>query len=324
MTTFKISKRILDGAIYDHDVSVRVVGVSDMIAAEGKYHPNCYKRFLNKAQKIHAKSDILMIWLCRELENAAQLGHVVDLTEVRTRYCTLAEEAGTEIPPSFISRLATFKDKLKPHIYDIYEFIVLRDQAVHERKTILVPLNFIHIPLSKLIEDQDDNNDMPIPLFNPKQDNDFLSMVHVALELRPDILCHPPYREVNVSEEESLACVPDMLYMFLNLLLGGQDLLDKSDLDDDIEETDHASKSDHAPNSNKQEQHKHMRVLSIGQDIVYSVNGGKVWTPKHVGLGSSLHQATRSRQLIELFHEAGHTVSYRDVLRLDTAIAKTH
>ena len=138
-------------------------------------------------------------------------------------------------------------------------------------------------------------------------------MVDVTLKRRSDILCHPPYRGVNVSEEESLACVPDMLYMFLNLLLGGQDLLDKSDLDDDIKETDHASKSDHAPNSNKQEQHKHMRVLSIGQDIVYSVNGGKVWTPKHVGLGSSLHQATRSRQLIELFHEAGHTVSYRDV-----------
>ena len=45
-----MSKQILDGAIYDHDVSVRVAGVSDLIAAEGKYHPNCYKRFLRDKQ----------------------------------------------------------------------------------------------------------------------------------------------------------------------------------------------------------------------------------------------------------------------------------
>ena len=64
-------------------------------------------------------------------------------------------------------------------------------------------------------------------------------------------------------------------------------------------------------------------MLSIAQDLVYSINGGKKLTPKHVGLGSTVHQATRSKQLAQLFHSAGHVVSYDEILRLDTALAES-
>ena len=47
-----------------------------------------------------------------------------------------------------------------------------------------------------------------------------------------------------------------------------------------------------------------------------------MWTPKHIGLGSSLHQATRSKKLVQMFHNAGHIISYRDIRRVDTALAK--
>ena len=72
----------------------------------------------------------------------------------------------------------------------------------------------------------------------------------------------------------------------------------------------------------KQEQLVETRVLSIAQDLVYSVSGGRKWTPQHVGLGSSLHQATRSKKLVEVFHCAGHTIIYWDVGRVDIALAK--
>ena len=36
------------------------------------------------------------------------------------------------------------------------------------------------------------------------------------------------------------------------------------------------------------------------------------------GPGSTLHQMTRSRQLVSLFHKSGHTISYKDVLLIDT------
>ena len=45
VTTFKMSQQILEGAKCDHGLSLRAAGVSDLIEAEGKYRPNCYKKF---------------------------------------------------------------------------------------------------------------------------------------------------------------------------------------------------------------------------------------------------------------------------------------
>lgn len=62
--------------------------------------------------------------------------------------------------------------------------------------------------------------------------------------------------------------------------------------------------------------------MSVAQDIVYGVSDGKKWTPKHIGLACTLHQMTRSKQLLNLFNSAGHTLSYKDVLRIDTGLAE--
>lgn len=52
------------------------------------------------------------------------------------------------------------------------------------------------------------------------------------------------------------------------------------------------------------------KVLSVAQDLMYGVSGGKKWTPKHIGLGSTevryIRQRTRSKHLMQLFHNAGH------------------
>ena len=62
------------------------------------------------------------------------------------------------------------------------------------------------------------------------------------------------------------------------------------------------------------------RIFNIVQDIVYAVSTHV--TPKHVRLGSTLHQVTRSKRLVELFSNAGHIMNYNDILRLDTALAE--
>ena len=56
---------------------------------------------------------------------------------------------------------------------------------------------------------------------------------------------------------------------------------------------------------------------------MYNVSGGKTWTPKHLGLACTLHQATRSKGLVQLFHNAGHIISYDGVLQVDTALAES-
>lgn len=61
--------------------------------------------------------------------------------------------------------------------------------------------------------------------------------------------------------------------------------------------------------------------LSIAQDIVYAVSKGKKLTPKHIDLALTVHQATRSKKLINLLHAAGHCMSYTKVLQADCGLA---
>ena len=63
------------------------------------------------------------------------------------------------------------------------------------------------------------------------------------------------------------------------------------------------------------------RVLSIAQDIAYPASGERKPTPKHIGIGVRIHQATRSKELVQLLHAAGHSVGYESVLRADSTIA---
>ena len=60
--------------------------------------------------------------------------------------------------------------------------------------------------------------------------------------------------------------------------------------------------------------------ISIAQDILYTSNGDRFLTPKHIGMANTLHQATRSKELVNMFHKAGHVMSY--IIKLDTALAK--
>ena len=55
---------------------------------------------------------------------------------------------------------------------------------------------------------------------------------------------------------------------------------------------------------------------------MFGVSEGKILTPKHIGLGLSIHQATRSKELVNLLNAAGHCASYGMIRRMDTSIAK--
>ena len=62
--------------------------------------------------------------------------------------------------------------------------------------------------------------------------------------------------------------------------------------------------------------------LSFGQDTVHAISKGKTLTPKHVGFGMSIHQAMRSMTLVNLFYNAGHSISYSQVQCVDTTLTK--
>lgn len=305
-----VSDRILRTAQYDPILRTRLACINDLIAAEGKHHSSCHVRFKRQVDQISQITvnggDKVLLWLCHELEQSALHAEILELTDVWDRYCTLANEADIIIPSSLISRRCTFKEKLAALLDGVYEIIVLHDQARTEPRTVLVPTRFRHIPISAYA--RADGVELTIPTYSDKLDNEFLSMVHVALQIRGDMLSHSKPEGIEISENRAIECVPNSLYMFLNILLGGYRLL---------EDEENSSHDDVNYDSFRQS-----RILSIAQDLMYTASGDKFHTPKHIGLASTLHQATRSKELVDMFHKAGHVISYRDVISLDTALAE--
>ena len=63
---FSISKQIFQSAHLDYKLSVRLAGVNDLIAAEGKYHLIClrgYERSTSKTEKECVDIDLPFSWL---------------------------------------------------------------------------------------------------------------------------------------------------------------------------------------------------------------------------------------------------------------------
>ena len=78
--------------------------------------------------------------------------------------------------------------------------------------------------------------------------------------------------------------------MFVHLVLGGQSLFE---LDTDIDLDDSAEQSKNTKVQNV--------TVSLAQDLLYNATGGKNWIPKQIGLASTLHQTTRSKELVQLY-----------------------
>ena len=221
VTTFKMSQQILHASKYDQILSVRLSSVHDLIASEGKYHCTCYKAFMRRTSKTSGSinmCDLAMQWLIEELKNSAEQGHILELSEVWNRYCELAEQAGTEVPHSFVSRRATFKKKLQS-LFNVcvYDFVVMHNQAVGDRQTVLVPMNIRHIPITRLL-DEKDGGESTMQVYKAG-DNEFLELVHVALRLRSDILAQPCHKGLEISEDAVMACI---LICLFNLFLVGK------------------------------------------------------------------------------------------------------
>jgi len=147
------------------------------------------------------------------------------LSEVWNRYCELVEKANIKVQASFRRRRATFKEKLQVYVQEIYDFITVPNQYV-----LLVPRKLVHVPFSDFMAEEEESSKI---LIYHSPDQEFQEMVHVALRLREDILAHPKYTGCVVNDEEMIACVPESVFMFICLMFGGHELLERSPNDEE-------------------------------------------------------------------------------------------
>ena len=106
--SFNTSKKIIDATRYDHKLSLAFAGICDLIASEG---------------------------------------HVLELEEVWKYYKLLCTKTDETVPKSFISRRATFKDKVESLVKNVYGFHTLSKSEDREKGIVLLPIEFSHIPI---------------------------------------------------------------------------------------------------------------------------------------------------------------------------------
>ena len=236
------------------------------------------------------------------------VGNVYDMGTAWERYVELCNAKNQDIPDSFLSRRQTFYTALQNVIGDEGSFIRPRNRKA---QLLLYPSDksqyVIACALSDISDRKDDCDEDDAPTIQLPPVNELQEIVHSALQLRADLERMPGHDKEwrGLTTDAVEAIIPDSLYLFLSVLFGGTDVLD----------TDDQGEIESSASSTKQ------RILNIAQDIVFALSKGKKLTPKHVGLGMTLHQATRSEKLVDLFHAAGGTIGVDTVRRMDTSIA---
>ena len=92
---------------------------------------------------------------------------------------TLAAEAEEEVPPAYISRRTSFKEKLEKIIGNEYTFHVIEKNTEHVKKTVMVPKSFAHIPITNILQESED--EFEIPRYDEGNDS-LMSLIHVAMK----------------------------------------------------------------------------------------------------------------------------------------------
>ena len=112
--TLEKSRSIVSLSEKDPVMRIRLSGVNDLIAAEGKYHLKCLVQFERKMQK-HVKSisdigerDTVMADLCSDLQKGLAKGHVYDMGLLWNKYVDLSYEHGFEISQRYVTRRKSF------------------------------------------------------------------------------------------------------------------------------------------------------------------------------------------------------------------------
>ncbi|KAL7402625.1 hypothetical protein ABVT39_017587 [Epinephelus coioides] len=202
-------------------------------------------------------------------------GEIYSLKTVWERYCKLI--ADFDIDPE-IYKPQRFKTKLDK---------VLQGKAifVHSLKPNDPIMIFPEMTseaalfnMKKIMDDvHDDAQGVTMTSCGTGKDIQILSWLYwMSLKIKADIRQSPRHDVIGgIDQHHVEEVVPDSLYMLLQLLCIGD-----CDPENESEETFNT------------------KLLSIAQDIVFLASGGWKPTPKHIGIGVTVHQATCSKDLV--------------------------
>ena len=168
---------------------------------------------------------------------------------------------------------------------------------------LLYPRDIPNIAVSRTFKKTiaiDHSDDSSVSMLTPDA-TPLQEIFHTALQLPADLKESPGHDTSwhGIDMDHVSNFIINSLYLFSSVLFGG----------------------DNIPKLEEQNNSLKVRICSIAQDIIYTASKSRKLTPKHVGLGLALHQATRSEKMVNIFHAAGHTFVIITLSRIDSSIA---
>ena len=117
VTYLETSNKMIELSRGDEQMRTRLSGVSDLIAAEGIYHLDCWAKFPKKVKDETSdicKVDTCINTICNELTEGLEKGNILyEMTSVWEKYCELCLASDFEIPQMYLSRRKTFYENVQ-------------------------------------------------------------------------------------------------------------------------------------------------------------------------------------------------------------------
>ena len=308
-----VQKRIQDAAEIANDPELLIkVQEQDLFASDAKYHKNCLGNFLNKTDrqgqepKTDDDSDLFTSSfkkLISDVDVRFKQGKAYKMTELLDYYRGYLTESGYADSKNY--RCEKLKKRLQKYYGDLLTFHPL---GSNNSELVYSSTLDIRETINKIADFQAkvSNEAIAADLKLVEDSYESLSVCHTASVLRSSakqtqgISVNPCVDSKDICNERATSLVPDNLYDFLSQVMTGK-----------------------TGNETKNVSEEHRRVLAVAQDVIYTATGSRCKSSKHVGIAMAVHHLTKSRQLLDMLHRQGHSLSYDEVLRIETATAST-
>ena len=228
--TLETSEKILSKAINDREMICRLAGISDLIAAEGKYHLKCYTRYLKKTtQKISEDNEDADVRCFKEvmglLEKRLSEGHIYSLKAVWTYYSRRLEQ-NNHLQPG-VYRSNRFKERIQDFIGGSVSFVPPLNRS---EPHLVVSSNLGETALQHLLKEPNQQLNLHQGSCDDELNNDAVEDVDLDAELlswlyRVSVKVHQDVKAVpghdcigNVNQASAEKIVPESLFILISLL----------------------------------------------------------------------------------------------------------
>ena len=285
-------------AVGKNDLRMLAVVSRELVAAKACYHKSCYRNYTrNIAISGEKKEDSGYTEYSRtELQGYEKLFNyirtdllqnprIVKLSELYTMFTSFVNSQGElEILESTRTH---FRRSLEKEFRDAIDF----EDLYGNNRIFAIPRNLSRLDLAKQVTEKS-NTTSP-----NTSDVSFAALIlREAIQAQDTEASWPPKPS---DLTENAVNIPEVVKKFLYTLMTGS--------------TNVSEMESYSPRT-------HRLMLSLGQDLIFAVSGGRQRPPKHILLPYAVKSLTNNVDLIQILNRCGHGVAYSQLEEINTAL----